>query len=217
MNKIIEISDSNYIQIKSGAKVYYGGNQSWWSDRKKRFYEYGCGVIAMTDIELYLMDKHIISKEQYIKLVDNRFRHAYYFCVSRGVPFWKMVIGLFRSMSAKSVKIFSFWAPSIRRKKLKWHIESMLSSNRPIPASYFVFFKRHALALYRLNEDGKLDYSQSINSHYFTITALYTDDTNDKIYLKISSWGEVFFIDYDAWLKRISIFSNILYYKKIGD
>lgn len=33
-----------------------GGNQGWWKNENKNIEDSGCGLIAMSDLELYLLD-----------------------------------------------------------------------------------------------------------------------------------------------------------------
>ena len=213
MERIAGLASQNFIEIKTSAHTYFGGDQGWWKDSCKTFENYGCGAISMSDTELYIMKQQSITQDKYIDFVNKRFKKAYHFIIARGVPFWKMGFGFRRALRAKAIKAFIWWAPTIRKHKLLFYIEEMLSNNLPVPASYFVFLKKHGLALYRYNKNkNTFTYSQSINSHYFTITGIYLDKESDTEYLQISSWGQCYYIKLDEWMKKRSVFSNILYY-----
>lgn len=88
---------TDYLKIKADGNTYYGGDQGWWKDdvtpsnadhqerlEKDRYYrlwKLGCGVIAMSDAELYLtlqnsgytlrVDSPIVTKFQQTGL-DNK-------------------------------------------------------------------------------------------------------------------------------------------------
>ena len=214
MECIVELTSPNFIEIKDGSDTCYGGTQAWWLGRNTRMKKYGCGAISLSDTELYITNNKSIDCGSYISYVDVRFKKLYHFLIARGVPFWKMSFGFWRALRANSIKSLVWWAPSLRKKKLLSHIETMLSNDMPVPASYFVFLKKNGLPLYKYN--GSIDdfvYSQDIHSHYFTITGIYRSEKTGKKYLKISSWGKCFYAELDAWLKKSSVFSNILYYK----
>ena len=90
----------------------------------------------------------------------------------------------------------------------------MLSKDLPIPASFYVFFKKNKMPLYRYDANlDMLTYAESIRSHYFTITGIYLEEKTKKQYLELSSWGKCYYAELDTWLKKRSIFSNILYYQ----
>ena len=52
----MENNNDNFIMI-SGQEPSYGGNQQWWEKKNETIAKYGCGVIAMCNIELYLFQK----------------------------------------------------------------------------------------------------------------------------------------------------------------
>ena len=55
----MENNNDNFIMI-SGQEPSYGGNQQWWEKKNETIAKYGCGVIAMCNIELYLK-KNIVK------------------------------------------------------------------------------------------------------------------------------------------------------------
>ena len=86
----------------------------------------------------------------------------------------------------------------------------MLENNIPIVASYYVFNKNNKLALYKYNDaNGSFDKVAGISRHYFNIVGITKRD--NKELLVISTWGDKYYIFYDQWVKKLSIFSNILY------
>lgn len=215
MKTCISLSSPNFIEVQNGKEKSYGGNQSWWEERNKRLKKLGCGVISCSDTELYIMGENTITYESYMQYVDFRFKKYYHFVLANGVPFWKMCFGFWRALKANSKNYFVWWTPTVRKDKLLAYIEKMLANDNPVPASYYVFFKKNGLPLYRYNDSqNKLIYSQDIHSHYFTITGICRDEATEKKYIKLSSWGKCYYAELDAWLKKRSVFSNILYYKK---
>ena len=214
MEKIAGLHTQNFIEITENDNTYYGGDQEWWESTNPRFHKFGCGVITMCDTELYITAKRDIDKNQYMALIEHRFHRPYHFRIARGVPFWKMSLGFWRVCKKHAIHAFAWWCPTVRKEKLRKRIQEMLVHYLPVPASYFVFLKKNRLPLYRYNDNLKVfTHSQSIRSHYFTITGLYYDESSDTHYLQLSSWGECFYAELEAWIKKRSLFSNILYYR----
>lgn len=211
---IVEIQVKDYVAINKDSKKYYGGRQNWWKDKDNRLYNYGCGVIAMSDLQSYILEKKEYSFDEYEKYIKEMLKKYYGFFLAKGVPFWKMMVGFYFFMRKNRKKVFALWGPSFRKEATKKLIFQMLKDNKPVPAAYYVFIKKHGLMLYRYDaEKKKLIADQDIKSHYFVINAMVF--INNTTYLKISSWGEVYYIKLEEWIKKLSPFSNILYWKLI--
>lgn len=199
----------------------YGGNQSWWSNTHKELDEYGCGVVAVCNLEIYLKGKnkeYALSQREYVDYVEERYKKDY------SLPKGKLLqkLGLLPRRMRRGLKKFFRqmdenysvrWSPTIVRGRMRKYIEDMLDKDIPIVASYYVFNKKNKLKLYELNGFNKLQLKTDISSHYFNIVGIETID--GKEYLVISSWGNKYYVIYNQWVNKVSVFTNILYLKKV--
>lgn len=109
-----------------------------------------------------------------------------------------------------------------RQQKILDEIEGMLNKDIPVVFSYYSFTKGDKIILYdslqaaengnKVKEDGTEQ--TGTNSHYMTITGLYRcpgeQPWNYKYILEVVSWGQVYYIDYDAYAQKLDYVSNIL-------
>ena len=207
----------NFIKIKQGSKEYFGGNQSWWKNENDSMSEYGCGVIALCNLELYVSGAGIkgITYEDYRAYVDKRHREVYFINKRKklrrlGLLPMIMERGLDKFYSSRNGNPIISWCPTVNKKLIGKLMEKMLKNNIPIVASYYVFNKKNKLDLYTYNSKNKsFEKSVGIKRHYFNIVGVTR--RNGKDMLIISTWGEKYYAEYDQWVKKLSIFSNILY------
>lgn len=212
---MISIKNKKFIKINTMGKSYFGGNQSWWKDENQTMKEFGCGVISMCNLELYVDGKGSMTYEEYKDYVNLRYGQDY--SLARGKKLQRLGLlpttmenGLDRFYNKRGVDPVISWAPTIGKKKIRKLIEKMLENNIPIVASYYVFNKNNKLALYKYNDaNGSFDKVAGISRHYFNIVGITKRD--NKELLIISTWGDKYYIFYDQWVKKLSIFSNILY------
>ena len=98
----------------------------------------------------------------------------------------------------------------MNKRRIRKLLEKMLDNNIPVVASYYVFNKKNKLDLYSYNEKTKdFDKVSGIRRHYFNIVGITRRQGRDL--LVISTWGERYYADYKQWVKKLSLFSNILY------
>ena len=116
------------------------------------------------------------------------------------------------------------WISKHRYSEMLSKIEEMLEKDIPVVFSVGPN-KKVDFPMYRQlvsNQEGNLfqyDVSKDdIAGHYVTITAVIKDDIarEHNIMLKVSSWGEIHYIDYDEYRKFIeehssTLFSSMLY------
>lgn len=194
------VEEAEYVSVllPNGRKCQ-GGNQSWWlsivkqekaegqnlsryqkcrKDENYRIASLGCGVIAMTNLELYLEHRGIagnewmpaddgkscikaLPKEDYIKAVRSKWKGTYrigrgYVNYVTGLYPWKMEAGLRECLIRNHChRTRVQWAPFAgksknRQKHLVWDtICDMLNADYPVVCSYHTFSpKEHALILY---------------------------------------------------------------------
>ncbi len=251
MNDIKCLKNIEFVQVNYNNNIHYGGNQSWLDDGKLR--DYGCGVIAMCNVELYIsrcnertsLEKNITNKntdislhnsilyEDYITYVNKRCQENYALLKGKlfgklGLVPWRMKKGIksfwsdFCNNSANNsqniylmnskAKFKTKWAPTMSKSKIIGMIENMLDNDLPIVASYFTFNKNKVLDFYEFDSaNHNVKKNGSIAGHYFNITGIVKlEDTNDR-YFVVSSWGKMYYIKIEEWLKKISYFTNVLY------
>lgn len=211
------IKNKKFITITRGNKKHFGGSQSWWNNENKSIKECGCGIIAMCNLELYVdgVGRKGITYGQYRDYVNKRYKESYALGFnnkrpSLGLLHVTMEQGLDRFYSDRNIDPIISWCPTVSKKRIRQLMEKMLDNNIPIVASYYVFNKRNKLDLYTYNEsDGSFEKTSSMRRHYFNIVGITERDGKDL--LIISTWGDKYYAYYDKWVKKLSIFSNILY------
>lgn len=184
----------------TGLGDVHGGNQDWWSERTnldpdskwERYEDYvlsqdyrmgimGCGVIAMTDLELYLTQQHdgysapsnsidynhdtgLIKKNDYMRYAEfniDRYRlgddpiHRLF-----GVTPYRMEQEMEKYLSSNNhLYLGVTWAPSCGGKddektQTAKKIEKMISRDLPVVFSYYSF--THKIGLYKEKENAKV-------------------------------------------------------------
>lgn len=217
MNIEKTLSNHNYIQVGNKTSTHYGGDQSWWGKSNPTISHYGCGVIAMCDLELYLSGKYktdFIDEDKYKEYICERKRDTYKiseisFIKKFGLFPWKMTRGI-RTFLKKEMKIPAKvkWAPTRNRTKVYNMIKEMLDNDIPVVASYDCTLRGEKL-IYKKDKNGVLEDYSYMESHYFVMTGI----KENKI-IQISTYGGKYFIEFDEWVKNLSYFTNILYIKR---
>ncbi|MBR3833777.1 MAG: hypothetical protein IKJ73_05640 [Lachnospiraceae bacterium] len=210
----------NFIKVYSKSTDYFGGDQSWWKTEDDSMCDFGCGVIALCNLELYLDGEAVkgIAYEDYKRYVEKRRGEAYF--LNKGKVLGRMGLlplimergldGYFKSKGCDNV---ISWCPTINKKRLRKLIEKMLEANIPVVASYYVFNKKNKLDLYTYNKKTKeFDKTSGARRHYFNIVGITRRKGRDL--LVISTWGRRYYADYKQWERKISLFSNILYVER---
>lgn len=223
-------------------KLAHGGNQSWWEPEKPvakrrdftrfrkekdfRMARLGCGVIAMCDLQNYLVQKMGSNEIEYREYVEKEAEERYriggdLLHYITGLTPFRMKRGLrsFAEKNGVSLERIN-WAPHwIGRKKAVKTLEcicEMLRGNLPVICSYHTFKKRGKLALYSTPEEaaGLVSGSvrQYIDSHYMTIVGVYRvyDGIHTQYVLKVVSWGSIYYVSYEDYSRQLNFFSNIL-------
>lgn len=231
--KGISISEQ-YIRVKDGKQITMGGNQGWWKDRNDIICDYGCGVIAMCDLECTLYRRNsnnVMGRNEYINYVEKCFRGRYHFSkmpiVRRlGLMPWSMCNGIRECCKAESgTMIEAKWGKNKNSTDVMKNIIGMLEDGIPVVASYDCTLKGKGLPYYRYKEGmAELQEVGKMESHYFTILGICSDladcnvnyrsviniEETHHIYLQITTYGQIFYIRFDMWVKQLGLFTNIL-------
>lgn len=236
-----------------------GGNQYWWSGTDKdysqlplseKYYDYvinhdyringyGCGLIAMTDLELYLAqqngyslsgnyvlystDDPSISKDDYMAYAEYNMEIKYHLTDYAqnfffGVVPFDMTSGIQSFLQSNGVSdVYVEWCPTCDSRRVIKTVEQMISQNTPVVFSYHAFEGEEGIYLYGNIDDAKNDIRnvKPIVSHYMIIIGYvkyYKDDAaNTYSYLlRVISNGEIYYINYDCYAKHLSFVTNIL-------
>lgn len=245
----------HYLRIRmADGSFSHGGDQNWWrntsdtkadegrkwrkpyqramADEAFRIAHAGCGVIAMNDLELYLLQQEKdVTREAYQKLVAENWEKRYRIKsnvvnVLVGLYPWKMERGLRSFLEChdsprKRVKWAPyFWLPRSRqRMRVLETMQDMLGANVPVVFSFHTFdSKRKSLVLYANRERamagaGAQAGDAMVNSHYMTVIGLYEYTIPGKepgILMQVESWGRIYYVRYQEYATRLNYFTNIL-------
>lgn len=213
-NVVNNIVDNSYIKVKKDDDICFGGSQAWLYDYKKILGDYGCGVVGMADIELYVSEKRNITKEEYISYIGELYKKRYKFSTPIGLLPWRM---------EKSFSKFLKGLGIVKKAKWRWRyskhfnlesIKRMLDMNVPVMVAYNRLFKKdkNLLTMYSFNENNELVYCSGCYSHFFVVTGIITLNKNEDVYLVVSSYGEKQYVKYTDFL-RGDMFSGMLLIK----
>ncbi len=264
---IYSIKDSDtFVPIKNpntSLPDYYGGNQSWFADENTSWWsddviikDYGCGLIAATDLHIYWglqgissdsdfntfipnLSKGIIQKDEFINYTRWD-KMVYYDDIIRlfdlGLLAPSLCSGLNYYCDDNNIAFDSDWESFAGNSSEKIYsmIKKMLEQSIPVifgigPGSndqIFFYnnipetdktkydtkadnrFQFEVETYYLTDDDGnyildpktgnKIEKEYNIDGHYMTITELIED--KDKRWLKVQTWGEYYYIDYDEWV-----------------
>ena len=245
----------DYLPVRmEDGRFLQGGNQEWWCGKivdagvlearksnyqkcreseEYRIANLGCGVIAMTDLQLYLSKREAendasIQKEDYERHTIYNWKSAYgigksYVNYLSGLYPWKMEEGLrvfLKDWKCDRQKVR--WAPyafrtNAEQRRLAWTaIVDMLRADYPVVISYHTFSpKQNALIMYKQKEDALEGAAvkpgdQRVTSHYMTVIGAW-DSGDGKRLLQVESWGEIYFIRFEQYAKRLNYFTNYLW------
>lgn len=217
-----------YIAVRKDGKLSYGGNQSWGKSAALR--KYGCGVIAGTDLILYLSlhktycksrgierrgnENGIWEAEDYMKKVTKTRRKYLPLIQGFGMPGWILAAGINLYFIRNRIPLkasFGVWGRNIPNR-----IHAMLSHDIPVILAVGPNFpipcKRHKLIFYKKTGENYQEACRTA-AHYVTVTGM------DGQWLEISSWGKKYYVnlnEYTEYVKRYSSYfvSNICYIRK---
>lgn len=172
--------------------ITLGGNQGWWKQSNDVLADYGCGVIAMCDMECYLYrrnSKKEMTREAYVEYVNQRYQEAYHFSE---LPVVKC-LGLVPSVMCNGMNQFckdnalpfhnAKWAKSKKVDNTIRTIYGMLEHKLPVVAAYDCTLSGDALPFYQYDssKDAMKELGK-IKSHYFIIVGIWCDQGNKNLF-----------------------------------
>ena len=213
-----------YLSVESGGTRSYGGNQTWSGEALLR--KSGCGVIAATDLLLYLhryrekCQAEVFAKAPKcgaIPLVQyncftNRLRKKYFPVIPHlGTTGFGIAAGLNFFFRAYRLPLRARWA--VWSEEIWAQAAQMLADDLPVICSIGqnipFFWRKHKVRLYVKTSDNTYQSSSSVKAHYVTITGI------DSHWLRVSSWGKEYYInreEFGRYVKKHSSYfvSNIV-------
>ncbi|MDE7248589.1 MAG: hypothetical protein K2N82_01615 [Lachnospiraceae bacterium] len=226
-----------YIQVRrNSGELTYGGDQGFFrggsgpDDTRKN--AMGCGVIAFSDLLLYLGNrdpkKITAESESYVNRINGENAYKEYYNriydflggVSKrnGISGIKLAMKFNHLSKREKWNLRSFWG--ISSKKLYGRVEEMLSKDMPvilcIPMILFRKNKKEGLPFYRM-ENGKMQKAATVSAHYVMVTEIIEKSESDDPFFVISSWGKEYYVnwkEYETMMRRNflgTILGNILY------
>lgn len=217
-----------YIAVMKDGDLFYGGNQSW--SKGVILKKYGCGVIAGTDLLLYLslhkdycrskefkgedIENGILDFDRYLETVKKMRRKYFPVIPGFGMPGWLLVMGLNRYFRRNRIPLKASFG--VLGRNMWSRTGAMLVHDIPVilavGPNFPIPWKRHKLAFYERKGAAYVPACEAA-THYVTITG------TEEQWLKISSWGKEYYInsqEYMNYVKKYSccLVSNIFYIRK---
>lgn len=217
-----------YIAIMKDGMLSYGGSQEWW--KRKMMSGYGCGVVAATDILLYL-DLHkeyckgrefqeeekgsvFLDVEVYQKCAETMCKKYFPIIPCLGIPGWLLAIEINRYFIKNRISLRATFG--VRSRNMANRIKAMLAHDIPVILAIGPNFplpvRKHKVSFYEKIEEGYEKIAEAA-AHFVVITGF------EGQWLRISSWGREYYInfyEYQNYIKKYScpFISNICYIKK---
>lgn len=215
-----------YIAVMADERLSYGGNQGW--GKQKSLSKYGCGVIAGTDLLLYLglhknycqrkefktEENGIWEMEIYMEIVKAMKRKYLPVIPGLGMPGWVLSGGINRYFRINRIPLkISF---GVFRRNLRNRISAMLAHDIPVilavGPNFPIPVKKYKLPYYEKTGETYRRAGQ-MAAHFVTITGM------EGQWVRISSWGKKYYInlgEYEEYVRKHSCFftSNIFYVRK---
>lgn len=216
-----------YVAVMKDGSLSYGGNQSWFPGNGIK--KYGCGVIAGTDVLLYLSlhkeycrgqefreedNNGICEEERYQELVRSMHRRYFPVIPGFGMPGWFLSAGMNHYFRRNRIPLKASFG--VLGRNIWIRTAAMLAHDIPvilaIGPNLSLRRRKHKLNFYVKQGDAYVCACQAA-AHFVTATAM------EGGYLKISSWGREYYIDmqeYMDYVKKHSCFwiCNVFYIRK---
>lgn len=233
-----------YIQVKrNSGELTYGGDQGFFKGAGKGTADacknaMGCGVIAFSDLLLYLGSsdpgKVIPESESYVNQTNQETAYReYYNCIydflggvsmKNGISGFRLAMKFNRLSRRESWKLKANWGLSAG--KMYGRIEEMLTEDLPvilcIPMMLRKKDKKDGISFYQ-EKNEKLEKVCTVSAHFVMVTGIIQEQGSRDAFLEISSWGKKYYVNWNEYDKLIrthflgTILGNIMYIKTKRD
>lgn len=243
--KMVELRNPEYLRIHYKADVSYGGNQNWfstdkWMSREYQIHKWGCGVIAMGDLFLYLaksdrmyatgavslarITRSVLDWEDYKKYILYMYHAFASVMPGSGMNGFALASSVRRYCIKYQIPMTIAWKGFLDDQQMLRVIQKMIKENLPVILSIGpntpMFFRKKGIPFYVLSEKNEfiLSGARSVNRHFVMVTGVI-GLKHRQIMLKLSSWGKEYYIDYQelrAYVKEEgdTLTSSLLYLSK---
>ena len=219
---------SKYISVAYEDAYSFGGSQR--QAGSTNIAACGCGLVAATDLLIYITKHNKLSSDSSIKvlsLYDIIPQDKYNACLTKmGASYFPLIprfgmngLGLMLGMqlyfNRYKMPYRCHWC--ISDKGIWDKVTEMIEADIPVIMSVgpnFPFIWRNGKAiLYTKDESGKYFPASAVKAHFITVTGI------DDQWLEISSWGCRYYLNrrmYEEYVSKYSaaLVSNILYVKR---
>lgn len=243
--KIIELRNPEYLRIRFKENMSYGGDQNWfstdkWMSREYLIHKWGCGVIAMGDLFLYLVksnriyatgattlarvSRSVLEWEDYKKYILYIYNTFAPIIPGSGMNGFALASSVRRYCMKYQIPMTIAWKGFLDDQQMLRVIQKMLKENLPVVLSIGpntpLIFRGKGIPLYILSQQQEFVLSgyHSVHSHFVMVTGVI-GLKHKRIMLKISSWGKEFYIDYQEYRTYVkeegdTLTSSLLYLSK---
>ncbi|MCI7759555.1 MAG: hypothetical protein MSH49_05970 [[Eubacterium] saphenum] len=218
---IYALQNSDFLKITDKNDAFYGGAQSWFSD--KFSVNGGCGVVCAANILAYLAasdekyaglyPQNSLSKQDFTAFMEElcgfvKIRN--FFGQPLGV--WgkkRFEKGVLNYAKSRDVELSAVeLCGKVTLENTSDYIKTALSQNLPV-AMLIGFNRRLKNVRYVYPSGNALNYS--FERHWVTITEL--SENGGKFTVKVSSWGAAAEIDLADFIGGEKIYSALVYFK----
>lgn len=219
-----------YINItnENGRIIGNGANQGWFSNSPWfNVSGQGCGIISALDTLFYINGNRIITKADYQQAIldfaknivfTKLFMHEFFGKFAIGLTPLQITIFLNKKLGTGYKVTYN---GRYGHEDMLTKMEDQLQADLPVIWSLYRPRKRITLYTYK-SVPGEYIPATTTNSHYVNAIAVIHDAApNHHTMIKLSSWGKIYFIDYDEYLAYTgnsiisAVTSNIFLIKKL--
>ena len=185
----------------------FGGSQMWFQERSIN--RCGCGVVAAYDFILYITQKDGnqrptgYSRSIYIAELKRIQKKYFPLLYPFGLTGIQLAFGMNRMFHDYAIPYHASW--SVTEKNLFSRIRNMILDDFPVILSigpnFPLFWEKHTLSLY-CRDRGIFKKASEVKAHYITVVGI------DDVWLKISSWGRLYYIKREEYQDYVSRFSS---------
>ncbi len=217
-----------YISVSMPGGTSYGGGQQF-SD-KAMIRRCGCGIVAATDLLLYLSRWHMTERVPFFDellpdvpvpfptytVLLSRMNRRYLPMIPRaGINGLMLMLGVQRFFHDNNMPFTARWC--LAQSRLWERINVMLRADLPVimavGPNFPMIWADKRTGFYRRTDDGAYVRSSGARAHFFTVTGI------DNEWLRISSWGRLYYLnrrEFEEYVHKYSLgfASNILLIEK---